>query len=213
MALTILCIVFTLCLLLGVPVAFSIGISAVATILYEGLPLAVVFQRMTSGMNIFSFLAIPFFIFAGELMDLCVEVAIDFARAQIEAGCPALWDYLEPRLQAGRTGDLERLRAARHELGLQQQERQSSEMIAMQMRHQHRRDPVGVDSPLADRHHRRGAAIDQEVDALARDVEAGVQPSARADRVAAADKSQLHCLAPSSGSVDVPRRQLSKPPT
>ena len=68
MALTILCIVFTLCLLLGVPVAFSIGISAVATILYEGLPLAVVFQRMTSGMNIFSFLAIPFFIFAGELM-------------------------------------------------------------------------------------------------------------------------------------------------
>jgi len=27
-----------------------------------------VFQRMTSGMNIFSFLAIPFFIFAGELM-------------------------------------------------------------------------------------------------------------------------------------------------
>ena len=68
MALTILCIVFTLCLLLGVPVAFSIGISSVATIFYEGLPLAVVFQRMTSGMNIFSFLAIPFFIFAGELM-------------------------------------------------------------------------------------------------------------------------------------------------
>src|SRR5919107_1677224 len=68
MALTILSIVFVLCLLLGVPVAFSIGISAVATILYEGLPLAVVFQRMTSGMNIFSFLAIPFFVFAGELM-------------------------------------------------------------------------------------------------------------------------------------------------
>jgi len=33
-----------------------------------GLPLAVVFQRMNAGMNIFSFLAIPFFIFAGELM-------------------------------------------------------------------------------------------------------------------------------------------------
>ncbi|HEX9328316.1 MAG TPA: TRAP transporter large permease subunit, partial [Reyranella sp.] len=68
MALTILTVVFVACLLLGVPVAFSIGLSAVATILYEGLPLAVVFQRMTSGMNIFSFLAIPFFIFAGELM-------------------------------------------------------------------------------------------------------------------------------------------------
>ena len=41
MALTILCVTFTLLLLLGVPVAFSIGLSSLATILYEGLPLAV----------------------------------------------------------------------------------------------------------------------------------------------------------------------------
>jgi len=68
MALTILCLTFLGFLILGVPVAFAIGLSAVCTILYEGLPLAVVFQRMASGMNIFSFLAIPFFIFAGELM-------------------------------------------------------------------------------------------------------------------------------------------------
>ena len=68
MALTILSLTFLLLLILGVPVAFSIGLAAVATILYEGLPLAVVFQRMTAGMGVFSFLAIPFFIFAGELM-------------------------------------------------------------------------------------------------------------------------------------------------
>jgi len=68
MALTILSISFFGFLVLGVPVAFAIGLSAVATILYDGIPLAVVFQRMTAGMNIFSFLAIPFFIFAGELM-------------------------------------------------------------------------------------------------------------------------------------------------
>ena len=68
MALTILCVSFAVLLLLGVPVAFAIGLSAVCTILWEGLPLAVVFQRMNAGMNIFSFLAIPFFIFAGELM-------------------------------------------------------------------------------------------------------------------------------------------------
>jgi len=36
-------------------VAFSIGLSALATILYEGLPMAVIFQQMTSGMNVFSF--------------------------------------------------------------------------------------------------------------------------------------------------------------
>lgn len=68
MALTILAVGFFGFLVLGVPVAFAIGLSAVATIVYEGLPLAVVFQRMSAGMNIFSFLAIPFFIFAGELM-------------------------------------------------------------------------------------------------------------------------------------------------
>ncbi|MDB5898220.1 MAG: transporter large permease [Ramlibacter sp.] len=68
MALSILCVSFTLLLLLGVPVAFSIGLSSLATLLYEGLPLAVGFQQMISGMNPFSFLAIPFFIFAGEIM-------------------------------------------------------------------------------------------------------------------------------------------------
>ncbi|CAN5427038.1 TRAP transporter large permease [soil metagenome] len=68
MALSILCISFLVLLVLGVPVAFAIGLSSVFALIYEGLPLAVGFQQMTSGMNAFSFLAIPFFIFAGELM-------------------------------------------------------------------------------------------------------------------------------------------------
>jgi tripartite ATP-independent transporter DctM subunit len=68
MALTILCVSFLVFLLAGVPVAFAIGLSAIAAILVEGLPVAVLFQQMMSGMNIFSFLAIPFFIFSGELM-------------------------------------------------------------------------------------------------------------------------------------------------
>jgi tripartite ATP-independent transporter DctM subunit len=68
MALTILAVTFFGFLVLGVPVAFSIGLSALCTILYEGLPVAVIFQQMMSGMNIFSFLAIPFFVFSGELM-------------------------------------------------------------------------------------------------------------------------------------------------
>lgn len=68
MALMVLSLTFLLFLILGVPVAFAIGLSAVCTILYEGLPLAVLFQQMMSGMNIFSFLAIPFFVFSGELM-------------------------------------------------------------------------------------------------------------------------------------------------
>jgi tripartite ATP-independent transporter DctM subunit len=68
MELAILCLTFVLFLLLGVPVAFAIGLSAICTILYEGLPVGVLFQQMMSGMNVFSFLAIPFFVFSGELM-------------------------------------------------------------------------------------------------------------------------------------------------
>ena len=82
MALTILALSFLFFLLIGVPVAFAIGLSAVATILYEGLPVLVIFQRMMSGMNVFSFLAIPFFIFAGELMlhGGIADRIVDFAK-------------------------------------------------------------------------------------------------------------------------------------
>ncbi len=68
MTLLVLAISFALFLLIGVPIAFAVGLSALLTILVEGIPPAVIFQRMASGMNVFSFLAIPFFIFAGELM-------------------------------------------------------------------------------------------------------------------------------------------------
>jgi len=68
MELAILGFSFALLLIIGVPVAFSIGLSSVITILVAGLPVAVVFQKMVGGMQVFSFLAIPFFVFAGELM-------------------------------------------------------------------------------------------------------------------------------------------------
>ncbi len=68
MELTILAVSFTVLLLIGVPVAFAIGLSSVLTIVAAGLPIAVVFQKMVGGMQVFSFLAIPFFVFAGELM-------------------------------------------------------------------------------------------------------------------------------------------------
>ncbi|MFN3462176.1 MAG: TRAP transporter large permease, partial [Oceanibaculum sp.] len=60
--------IFALGIISGIPVAFVLGIAAVVGFLYEGLNPAVAFQQMTSGMSIFSLLAIPFFVFAGELM-------------------------------------------------------------------------------------------------------------------------------------------------
>src|SRR5881392_2593637 len=68
MALTVLCLSFVLFLALGVPVAFAIGLSCLATFAVEGLPFETAIQMMVSGMNVFSFLAIPFFVFSGELM-------------------------------------------------------------------------------------------------------------------------------------------------
>ncbi len=68
MELTVLLGGFALLLLIGVPVAFALGATALATVAYMGLPPVVVFQQLASGMNVFSMLAIPFFIFAGDLM-------------------------------------------------------------------------------------------------------------------------------------------------
>ncbi|NQZ30747.1 MAG: TRAP transporter large permease [Oceanospirillaceae bacterium] len=68
MGLFILLSVFAICVVVGVPVAFALGVSALACFFYEGLPMLVAFQRIVSGINVFSLMAIPFFIFAGELM-------------------------------------------------------------------------------------------------------------------------------------------------
>lgn len=56
-------------LVIGVPVAFSLGLASLATMAYLDIPLVVAFQRMAAGMNVFALMAIPFFIYAGELMN------------------------------------------------------------------------------------------------------------------------------------------------
>ncbi|MFT4726054.1 MAG: tripartite ATP-independent transporter DctM subunit [Granulosicoccus sp.] len=68
MGLTILLLVFAVCVVMGVPVAFALGIASLSAFFAEGLPLMIAFQRIISGINVFSLMAIPFFIFAGELM-------------------------------------------------------------------------------------------------------------------------------------------------
>jgi len=68
MGLAILLGIFGGCVVLGVPVAFAMGIAAASAFWYEGFPLLITFQRSISGVSVFSLLAIPFFVFAGELM-------------------------------------------------------------------------------------------------------------------------------------------------
>ncbi|WP_151992781.1 TRAP transporter large permease [Buttiauxella massiliensis] len=55
-------------LAIGVPVAFAVGLSAIAGALWIDLPLEALMIQITSGVNKFTLLAIPFFILAGAIM-------------------------------------------------------------------------------------------------------------------------------------------------
>ena len=68
MAIALLFIVFGLLLLLGVPVAFALAGAALATLLYLDVPSIVLVQQVSAGSGSASLIAIPLFIFAGELM-------------------------------------------------------------------------------------------------------------------------------------------------
>lgn len=65
----ILFIVFLILLILGFPIAFSLGISAFVYLLFSDLPLMVIPQKMYAGIDVFVLLSIPGFILAGNLMN------------------------------------------------------------------------------------------------------------------------------------------------
>jgi len=67
-AIIILFSVFGLLLILRVPIAFTLAVSAIATASYLKIPLLIVAQQMVKGIQSFALLAIPFFIIAGEIM-------------------------------------------------------------------------------------------------------------------------------------------------
>lgn len=57
-------------LLMGIPVAFSLLLSSMALVVYNGtLPLLILSQRLTNSMDSFPMLAIPLFILAAEIMN------------------------------------------------------------------------------------------------------------------------------------------------
>ena len=59
---------FAVICLLGMPVAYALGLAAILTALWIGIPLEAVMLKVSSGMSAFSLLAIPFFILAGAIM-------------------------------------------------------------------------------------------------------------------------------------------------
>lgn len=61
--------VFTLLLILRVPLGFALGIATVVTMLVDGLPLSSLAVTYFSAVDSFAFIAIPLFILAGSLME------------------------------------------------------------------------------------------------------------------------------------------------
>ena len=59
---------FVLLMVIGVPIAFSLGLAALAGALYTDIPVDAVMIQIAAGVNKFSLLAIPFFVLAGAIM-------------------------------------------------------------------------------------------------------------------------------------------------
>jgi tripartite ATP-independent transporter DctM subunit len=79
---------FLILLILGVPIAYSIGISGTITLLISIMPMpafTTFAQRMATSLDSFALLAIPFFILAGQLMNqggIAIRL-IDFAKVLV----------------------------------------------------------------------------------------------------------------------------------
>lgn len=59
---------FVVCLVIGLPVSISLGLSSLVSFLYCGIPLVTIAQRLYTGLDSFPLMAIPLFILAGNLM-------------------------------------------------------------------------------------------------------------------------------------------------
>lgn len=73
---------FIICLAVGVPVAFSLGIASCCYFLGAGMPIPTFAQRFFAGMDSFTLLCIPGFTFAGNLMNVggISDKLLDFAE-------------------------------------------------------------------------------------------------------------------------------------
>ncbi|MFP4444222.1 MAG: TRAP transporter large permease subunit, partial [Spirochaetia bacterium] len=73
---------FLLLIILRIPIAISLTLASVFAALYLGIPVPAVAQRMVNGVNKVALLAVPFFIFAGQLMAAggISKRLVDFSR-------------------------------------------------------------------------------------------------------------------------------------
>jgi C4-dicarboxylate transporter, DctM subunit len=74
------------CFMIGMPIAFCLGVASVATLQFgSNLPMTLAAQRLFTGTDSFPLMAIPFFMLAGELMEWggISRRLFDFAHALV----------------------------------------------------------------------------------------------------------------------------------
>ena len=60
---------FIIMLFIRVPISFSLIFSSVLTMIYGGISLMIVIQRIMSGLDSFALVAVPLFLLAGSIME------------------------------------------------------------------------------------------------------------------------------------------------
>jgi C4-dicarboxylate transporter DctM subunit len=65
----VLAIVLIAAFLVGIPIAFALGLASLAFLLKSDIPLVLIVQRMYTGVDFFPLVAVPLFVFAGFLME------------------------------------------------------------------------------------------------------------------------------------------------
>ena len=74
-------ITLAFCLIIGVPVGFSIGISCMVFLFSNGYPpMSILVQRMVGGAQSFTLMALPMFVFAGAVMAYGSTPRLTYAR-------------------------------------------------------------------------------------------------------------------------------------
>ena len=104
-------VIFFILLFAGVPIAFSMGLGSLIGLMADGSAnLSVVAQRLFSGVNSFSLMAIPFFMLSGELMlkGGISRRLVDFAHSLIGhlTGGLGMVDILTSVIFAGISGSV-----------------------------------------------------------------------------------------------------------
>ena len=86
MLLATVAVVFAALVLLSMPIVFALGVAGIAGLWIGGYPMQQLSSAMVSGSESWVLLAIPAFVFAGNLMERCgmSHALVELARALIE---------------------------------------------------------------------------------------------------------------------------------